>query len=267
MPKVVLVTGASSGIGKAVATWLTQKGYTVYGTGRNPENIKNYPFELVALDVTKIDTIQKVITDIVTKEGKLNVLINNAGMGITGPVEDTPTDEMRNIFDTNFFGAIDVMKCVLPQMRKQQSGLIVNITSIAGYMGLPFRGIYSATKGALELVTEAMRMEVKTFGIYITNVAPGDVATNIAAGRYHTPVFENSAYKEKYRENLEVMNTHVNKGMEPMVIAKKVDEIIRTKKPKIHYKVGGFMEKFSVILKRILSDKLYEKLLMDHYKL
>jgi short-subunit dehydrogenase len=174
---------------------------------------------------------------------------------------------MRNVFNTNFFGAIDVMKGVLPQMRKQKSGTIINVTSIAGYMGLPFRGVYSATKAALEIVTEAARMEVKNFGIDIVNVAPGDFATNIAAGRYHTPVFEDSAYKKVYRANLDLMDAHVDGGMNPEAMAKKVLEIIYTKNPKIHYKVGGFMEKFSIVLKRILSDKMYEKLLMNHYKL
>ena len=257
-------------------------------------------------------------------------MVNNAGMGITGPIEETPTEEMKKVFDTNLFGAVDVMKAVLPEMRKQNSGKIINVTSIAGYMGLPFRGVYSATKGALELITEATRMEVKQFGIHIVNVAPGDFATNIAAGRFHTPVFENSAYKKKlvaakqwkklnpdeskgsinamffdkdvrnYRMqviknfivreatrpvmansaiarmrpydkamqiDLDLMDAHVDGGMNPLVMAKAVYNIIETKSPKIHYKVGGFMEKFSIVLKRVLPDKMYEKLLMNHYKL
>ena len=267
MSKVILITGASSGIGKAIAQFLSEKGYTVYGTSRNPKNTENLSFHLIALDVLDVDSMQKAVNFIIKKEGRLDVLVNNAGMGITGPVEDTPTEEMRNVFNTNFFGAIDVMKAVLPQMRKQKNGLILNITSIAGYMGLPFRGVYSATKGALELVTEATRMEVKNFGIHIANIAPGDFATNIAAGRYHTPVFKNSAYKEKYQENLDLIDADVNSGMDPKEMAKKVFKIINTKNPKIHYKVGGFMEKFSIVLKRILPDKWYEKLLMNHYKL
>ena len=120
---------------------------------------------------------------------------------------------------------------------------------------------------SLEIITEATRMEVKQFGIIITNIAPGDFATNIAAGRYHTPVFEHSAYKEKYQENLDLMDAHVNSGMNPKEMAKIVFKIINTKNPKIHYKIGGFMEKFSIVLKRILLDKWYEKLLMNHYKL
>ena len=174
---------------------------------------------------------------------------------------------MRENFNTNFFGAIDVVKAVLPQMRAQKHGLIINTTSIAGYMGLPFRGIYSASKGALELVTEALSMEVKQFGIRVVNVAPGDFATNIAASRYHTPVFPHSAYKEKYTENLALMDAHVNSGMNPDVMAKAIYKIITTKNGKVHYKVGGFMEKFSIVLKRVLPDKVYEKLLMNHYKL
>ena len=267
MSKVILVTGASSGIGKSVATFLSEKGYKVYGTSRNPKNIENFPFNLIALDVLKTDTIKVAVDFIIKKEGKLDVLINNAGMGITGPIEDTPTDEMRAVFNTNLFGAIDVMKAVLPQMRHQKSGIIMNVTSIAGYMGLPFRGLYSASKGALELITEATNMEVKSLGIKVVNVAPGDFATNIAAGRYHTPVFENSAYKENYQANLDLMDAHVDGGMNPIEMAKTVYKIINTKSPKIHYKVGGFMEKFSIVLKRILPDKMYQKLLMNHYKL
>ncbi len=267
MSKVVLITGASSGIGKSIATFLSEKGYKVYGTSRNPKNVENFSFKLIALDVLKVDTINSAIDLIIKKEGRLDVLVNNAGMGITGPIEDTPTDEMRAVFNTNLFGAIDVMKAVLPQMRKQKSGTIVNVTSIAGYMGLPFRGLYSATKGALETITEATSMEVKPFGINVVNVAPGDFATNIAAGRYHTPVFENSAYKENYQMNLNLMDAHVSGGMDPLEMAKAVYKIINSKNPKIHYKVGGFMEKFSIVLKRILPDRTYEKILMNHYKL
>ena len=134
-------------------------------------------------------------------------------------------------------------------------------------MGLPYRGIYSATKGALELVTEALRMEVKQFGIEITNVAPGDFATNIASNRYHAPFLENSEYNKNYKAILNTIDSDVNIGENPIKIAKAIVKIIETKKPKIHYKVGVFMQKFSIALKRILPDKVYEKMLMNHYKL
>lgn len=267
MSKVILITGASSGIGRSIAEFLLEKGMIVYGTSRNPDKVQSIAFNLVSLDVTNRDSISNAVNTVLEKEGRIDVLVNNAGMGITGPIEDTPTDEMRAVFETNFFGAVEVMKAVLPSMREQQSGLIINITSIAGYMGLPFRGVYSATKGALSLITEAMRMEVKSMGIKITDIAPGDFATNIAAGRYHTPVFDTSAYKKEYAENLALMDAHVDSGLAPEIMARKVFDIIAAENPKVHYKVATFMQKFSIVLKRILPDKIYERLLMNHYKL
>jgi len=160
-----------------------------------------------------------------------------------------------------------MINAVLPYMRKQKSGQILNITSIAGYMGLPFRGIYSASKGALELITESYRMELKLFGITMSNVAPGDFATNIAAGRYHAPVLENSPYKLPYGTTLNMMDSHVDFGKNPLLMAEVVHKIITSKNPKIHYKVGAFLQKFSVVLKRILPDLWYEKLLSGFYNI
>jgi len=267
MSKVVLITGGSSGIGKSIGEFLHQKGFIVYGTSRNPEKITNSIFPLVALDVRDKQSIVKCVDEVIQKSGRLDIVINNAGVGITGPIEEIPTEEIRNNFETNLFGPIEVMKAVLPQMREQKSGLIINITSIAGYMGLPYRGIYSASKGALELITEALRMEVKSFGIQITNVAPGDFATNIAAGRYHAPVIKGSAYEVPYGNTLKEIDSHVDSGSNPNEMAEAIFAIIQTDKPKVHYKVGAFLQKFSIVLKRILPDTMYEKMLMNHYKL
>ncbi|MGW9686503.1 SDR family oxidoreductase [Flagellimonas sp. 2504JD1-5] len=266
--KVVLITGGSSGLGKAIGTHLSSKGFKVYGTARKPENYPDFDaFDLVQLDVKQPESVQNAVAHVISKEGRLDVLINNAGVGITGPVEETPHEEILNVFDINFNGPVHMMKAVLPQMRKQGGGLIINVTSIAGFMGLPFRGYYSASKGALGLITEALRMETKSFGIEITNLAPGDFATNIAAGRYHSLVVKGSAYEETYQKSLDLMNEHVDAGGNPMDVAKKVHAIIRTKNPKIHQPVGEFMQKLSLFLKRILPGKLYEKLLRNHYKL
>ena len=267
MSKVVLITGGSSGIGKSIGEFLLKKGFKVYGTSRNPVKYPDSIIPIFALDVTKADTITACINAVIEKEGRIDVLVNNAGAGITGPIEEIPEEEIKKNFETNFFGPINVIKAVLPQMRKQNSGLIINVTSIAGYMGLPYRGVYSASKGALEIITEAFRMEIKGFNIDMTNVAPGDFATNIAAGRFHAPVLENSPYKEPYGNTLKLMNEHVDSGSDPLMMAKSVYKIINAKKPKVHYKVGEFMQKFSIVLKRILPDKVYEKLLMNHYKL
>ncbi len=267
MSKVVLITGGSSGIGKSIGEFLINKDFIVYGTSRNPEKYKQSKFPILALDVKDRATISETVNTIINKEGKLDVVINNAGAGITGPIEEIPNEEIKNNFETNFFGPINVIKAVLPQMRKQHSGLIINVTSIAGYMGLPYRGVYSASKGALELLTEAFRMEIKDFNIKMTNVAPGDFATNIAAGRYHAPLLDDSPYIKPYGDTLNLMNTHVDNGSNPDIMAKAIYKIINNPNPKGHYKVGEFMQKFSIVLKRILPDKVYEKILMNHYKL
>ena len=267
MSKVILITGASSGIGKSIATYLSDKEFKVYGTSRTPEKVKDVNFSMIALDVLSVASIENAVAEVIAREGKIDVLINNAGRGLMGAVEDIPMDELKAGFDTNFFGPIEVIKKVMPYMRAQKSGLIINITSLAAYSGLPFRSAYSASKGALELLTESLSMEVKNFGVNVTSIAPGSFATSISAGRYYTPVFEDSAYKDAYSKNLQVSDDYVDEGLNPIVIAKLVHKIINSKSPKLHYKIGAFMERFSVVLKRTLPSRVYEKLIMNHYKL
>ena len=268
MSKVVLVTGASSGIGKAIGDYLSEKGYVVYGTSRNPASyIGKANFPLLKMEVTEVDSINEAVSYLLKKEQKIDILINNAGVGITGPIEETPDLEIKRAFNINVHGPINVIKAVLPSMREQKSGLIINITSIAGYMGLPYRGIYSATKAALEITAEAFRMEIKQFGIQMTNIAPGDYATNIAAGRYHAPVLDKSPYKNVYGDAVKMMNEHVEQGEDPLQLAKIVLDIINEPKPKVRYKVGDTVQKFSIVLKRILPSKWYEKMLMQHFKI
>jgi len=268
MNQVVLVTGASSGLGKSIAFHLHKLGYTVYGTSRNPEQYsETFPFTLVQLDVTKKDSITQLIQTLKEKEHRIDVLINNAGVGITGPVEETLLDAMRANFETNFFGPLAMIQAVLPIMRKHTDGIIINITSIAGYMGLPYRGAYSASKGALNIISEALRMEIAAQGIRVMTLAPGDYATDIASRRYHEAVIENSPYQNTYQESLNTMDAHVDSGNDPIEIALKVAALLRKKTPKPHYVVGSFLQKFSITLKKILPQKAYEKLLKNHYKL
>ncbi len=265
--KVVLITGGSSGIGKTTGIYLTSKGMKVYGTTRSLDKYADFDhFTLLELDVKQPESIEKAVNTVLANEGRIDVLVNNAGVGITGPIEETPIEEINKVFDTNLNGPIRMIQAVLPSMRKHQQGLVINITSIAGYMGLPFRGIYSATKGSLELITEALRMETRSFGIHLVNLAPGDFATNIASGRFHAPVLENSPYKA-YGRTLESINEDVEEAQDPIMVAKKVHDIIQLKKPGAHYLVGTFMQRLSVFLKGILPNKVFEKLLLNHYKL
>lgn len=267
MSPVVLITGASSGIGKAVAEYLATKDYKVYGTSRNPQQEIQNGVHFLQLDVTNANSIETAVSQLLARENRLDFLINNAGKGISGPMEEIPESELKSVFDTNYFGPIAMIKAVLPVMRSQNSGMIINVTSIAGYMGLPFRGAYSATKGALGLTTEAMRMELKEFNIKMVNAAPGDFATNIAAGRFHAPLKDTSPYRKTYGLSLELMNEHVDEGENPMLMAQAIHAIMQEKNPKVHYKIGVFMQKISVFLKGILPDRVYERMLLNHYKL
>ncbi|MEM8927562.1 MAG: SDR family oxidoreductase [Bacteroidota bacterium] len=264
---VVLITGGSSGIGKVTGLYLSSLGMKVYGTTRNLKKYTDFnSFTLLELDVKEPEGIERAVSRIISEEGKLDVLINNAGVGITGPVEETPIEEIKKVFDTNLNGPIRMIQAVLPQMRKQEKGLIINVTSIAGYMGLPFRGIYSATKGSLELITEALRMETRTYGVHVVNLAPGDFSTNIASGRYHSPILDDSPYKA-YAKTLESINEDVETAQDPILVAKKIYAIIRMRNPGGHYLVGTFLQRLSVFLKKILPDNVFEKLLLNHYKL
>jgi len=265
--KTILITGASSGLGKAVAEYLYKKGHNVFGTSRHPEKILNSPFPLLALDLNQPETIAHCVEKVIEIAGRIDVLVNNAGVGIMGPLEEIPTEELRKHFETNLFGPVEVMKAVIPYMRNRGVGHIINITSIAGYTGLPFRAAYSASKGAFELLSEAIRMEVKPFGIEVCCVAPGEFATDIASRRFYTELAPASPYAEVYGRTLKLIDEQVSAGDDPIILAHVIEKIIDTPRPEIHYKVGPFLSKFSIVLKRILPDKTYEKMLMKHYKL
>jgi len=267
MKKVVLITGASSGIGKAIGEYLQQQNFIVYGTSRSPEKYKNSVFTLLQLDVNDVNSIENTVNQIIEKENRIDVLINNAGKGITGPLEETPIIEMKKTFDTNFFGVMQVCNAVLPQMRKQKNGLIINVSSIAGDMGLPYRGIYSASKAALSIYTETLRLETKQFGIDVIDVAPGDFATNIAAGRFHTPLSENSAYKKHYSKVLEQIDDEVDEGLQPLVMAKAIASIIKKATPKPKYRIGSFLQRIAYKIKFLLPDKVFEKIMVKQYEL
>ena len=266
MKKVVLITGASSGLGKATANYLADQGYLVYGTSRNPDNYETpNKYQLIPLNLNKINTIQKGVDIVLKNEGRIDILINNAGTGIIGPIEELEMSAIHSNFETNLYGPLKLVQVILPQMRKQQNGFIINITSIACSIGLPYRGGYSASKGALSLLTEAIRMEVSPFGIKVCTVAPGDFVSDIASRRYYAPLKNESPYKKIYKKNLNTINKHIDSGINPQIIVKKILHILNSNNPKVHYSVGSPLQKFSVILKSILPSKLFEKLLMLFY--
>jgi NAD(P)-dependent dehydrogenase (short-subunit alcohol dehydrogenase family) len=269
MSKVVLVTGGSSGIGKAVCLFLHSKGYIVYGTSRNPEKYATtVPFKLIALDVLSETSIQLAVQSIIQKEGKLDVLINNAGIGMLGSIEDSTADEVKEIFETNVYGILRTIQGVLPHMRERKSGLIINISSIAGYMGLPYRGIYSATKASVHMITEALRMELKPFNVHACSVDPGDFATNISENRRVAKAGKNgSVYATEINRIETMINGEVSNSSDPTLMGIAIARIIETQNPDINYPVGNAMQKLSIFIRRILPKKTFEKIIASHYKM
>src|SRR5262245_42996150 len=176
--KVVLITGASSGIGRATAQLLTNRGYRVFGTARNPGKVAPIPdVALLALDVGDETSVEAGVAAVLDATGRIDVLINNAGYGMVGAVEETGLDEAKALFDTNLFGVLRMVRAVLPVMRRQGSGRIVNTSSILGFLPAPFFGLYAATKHALEALSESLDHEVRSSGIRVTLVEPNTTNT------------------------------------------------------------------------------------------
>ena len=268
MSKIVLITGASSGFGKIIAEKLSDDGFIVYGTSRNPNK---YPspnkYKLLKFDITSFKDSSKLVEIILRENKKIDILINNAGVGFSGPIEEISIEDIKKVFDTNFFGQIDLIQKVLPVMRKNNSGLIINITSIAGFHGVPFVSTYCASKASMEFLGEALNMEIKKFGIRVVNIAPGDYNTEIKVNRQDTLLSKNSPYYEVYKSLINQWSLNMNNSRNPVELANLISKIVKKKNPRIHYVLGPFLQKISITLKKILPEKIYERLLMNHYKL
>ena len=266
MSKVVLITGASSGLGRSIAEKLSNHNFIVYGTSRNPKEI-DAKYKLLKFDITEYQDAETITDYLISKHGKIDILINNAGISITGPVESSEMDNLKNLFDTNFFGHINLIQNVVPHMRKNMSGLIINITSIAGYLGLPFQSIYCASKASLNLLGESLNMELKNFNVKIVNLAPGDYKTEIIDNRRDSILDNNSPYNPEYSSFTKAITRGMSKkGNDPREIADMVFKIINSKNPKIHYLSGKFIQKL-VTLKEFIPDMIFEKIVMKMYKL
>jgi NAD(P)-dependent dehydrogenase (short-subunit alcohol dehydrogenase family) len=266
--QIAIVTGGSSGIGESIAHTLSKNGYKVYATSRNPKTAQlNEQFIYLKMDVQNDESVKEAIAKVILKEGQIDVLINCAGLGINGPIEETPIEMIKGVFETNFFGIVRTSQSVLPHMRKEKKGFIINISSIAGEFGLPLRGYYSASKSSVEMITEALRMEVKQFGIRVCSVQPGDFATNISANRPTAEVKSDSAYRPMFDKINEQVNAEVAEAKDPVVVGEGILRILDQKSPEVRYRIGPFMQKLSVKLKKTISGKIFEKIIMNHYKI
>ena len=261
--KTIIITGTSTGIGFVLAEYLGKKGHRVYGLSR--KNVENQYFKTIPTDITDNDQVLNSISEILKIENRIDVLINNAGMGMVGAVEDSKKEEILRLFNLNLVGAVQTMSAVLPTMRHQKSGKIINVSSIGSEMGLPFRGFYSASKSALDKVTEAMRYEVHPFGVEVCSLHLGDIKTNIADSRVKTEVSE--PYKKTFGKVYSLMNSHVNDGSEPEEVAAYIEQLLGKKKWKAHYYFGKLGQKIGVPLKWLLPQNVYENLMKKYNQL
>jgi len=261
--KIALVIGASSGVGKAIANYLVDKGYTVYGTSRKTsfDQIEGH-IKMITLDVTKEETIKNAVEYIYENEGSIDVLINCPGYGLAGSVEDISTEEAKALFNTNFFGIMSCCREVLPIMRKEKHGLIVNISSVAGFISIPYQSMYSASKYALEAMTEALRIEVKPFNVKVSMIAPGDMKTNF--DRVFAKNAVNSDYKERCDKAVNEMIKSESKGPDAKVVLKELKKILKKRNPAIR-RVVGWQYKLIGLLKRILPAKVVEYVISKIY--
>jgi len=267
MKYVVLITGASSGIGKESARLLINKGYTVYAAARRIEkmsDLQTLGVKLIELDITNDGSIQNAVSKIISAEQRIDVLVNNAGYGSYGSLEDVPLEEARYQFEVNIFGLARLTQLVLPYMRKQGSGKIINISSMGGKFGEPHGAWYHATKYALEGLSDSLRMELKQFGIDVVVIQPGAIKTewNKIARENLLKVSGSTAYKELAEKHARFLEKGDGKmGSEPLVIAKTVSKAIASPKPKTRY-VAGAGARPMLFLKNILSDRMFDKLLL-----
>ena len=242
---IVFITGVSSGFGLETARLLAQEGHTVYGTVRR-----------------EVEPIQ-----VIEKEGRIDVLVNNAGMGIGGPLEFATEEEIRLQMDTNFMGLVHCVDAVLPHMRRQGGGKIIALSSIGGLMGLPFQGFYSASKFAIEGYCEALRLETQQQGVKVVVLRPGDFSTGFTGSR--KKVADEAALQAYplYREAIEKVEHDENGGLKPVVLAQRISRIINMQHPRNGYVVASFEQKLSVWIKRILPAKWFDRILGSYYKL
>jgi NAD(P)-dependent dehydrogenase (short-subunit alcohol dehydrogenase family) len=264
MDKVVLVTGASSGIGKAVAELLSESGFIVYGASRSGQLANGSKVRSLVMDVTDEQSVLNGLNEIRKQHETMHAVINNAGLGMIGPIENTTPEDLRLLFDTNLLGVHHVCRHALPLIRASHGGYIINVTSMAAQMGLPFRGAYCSSKFAVEGYSEALSQEVRKEGVKVVIVEPGDVKTSINANRKvvsSVSLFHSTHFKEIHDQvNQEVIN-----GMSPDRVARVVLRILGCDSPALRYRVAPPKAKLAYYLMRFLPDRLFESLIMSHY--
>lgn len=271
MNKVVLITGASSGFGKATAMRLKNEGYTVYGASRNTsklEGLRKKGVNVFPLDVTDDASVESCVNGIIQKEGRIDVLINNAGYGGYGMMEAVSMEEAHYQFEVNVFGPARMVKAVLPQMRTQKSGTIINLSSVAGKVFCPMVGWYGASKRALEGWTDALRAEVKGFGIKVVIIEPGAMNTGFAdvAMKQVASVDHPEVYQDNVNGFIRGIKNSYEKAPGPKAVVDTIAKAIKSRKPRTRYAVGND-SKSGILMARLLSDSAMDSLMRRMYNM
>jgi NAD(P)-dependent dehydrogenase (short-subunit alcohol dehydrogenase family) len=243
---IALVTGASSGIGKATAERLSAAGYTVYGTSRRGAQ-QGRSFQMLSLDVTREESVAAAVNELLRREGRIDLLVNNAGFGVApAGAEESSIEQARSIFETNFFGIVRMTRAVVPQMRQQAYGRIINIGSVLGFLPMPYGALYSATKHAVEGYSESLDHELRTRGIRVSVVEPAYTKTAFDAN-----LMEPDAPLDEYRENRAAMilqmQSAIEKGDDPAVVADVVLQAASAARPKLRYTAGSVAGKLRLL--------------------
>jgi len=243
MSKVVLITGCSTGIGRHLAQRLTRSGYTVVATARKVESLKDLPAALkLSLDVTQSDSIHDAIACTLHQFGRIDVLVNNAGYTMLGALEEVSEQQTQQVFDVNVFGALRMIRAVIPHMRSQRAGRIINISSIAGKLSTPVNGTYSATKFALEALSDALQMELAPFGIQVVLVEPGAIKTHFdnTAQAHAREILLNmgSPYRPLYKRSDQFAASMRQNEPGPELVSQVIEQAIQANRPKARYLVA-----------------------------
>ena len=265
--KVVLITGTAFGIGKSTAELLIDKGHIVYGGDILVEEnlyLNDIGGTALEMDVTNQEHIDKAINQIISEQGRVDVLVNNAGLGVYGAIEDVSMEDIYYQYDVNLFGLARVTKAVLPYMREKESGLIINISSVLGETYGPLAGWYLSTKHALEGWSDALRVELKEFDIDVVVVQPGAINTNFSnvTKTYIDKYRENSAYQHLYGEPItDTGNEVLSNQSDPIVIAKVINKAMNARNPKTRYAAGAY-SKIGIFLRKIMTDKMFDRFIL-----
>ncbi|WP_416368228.1 oxidoreductase [Tritonibacter mobilis] len=271
--KVIVVTGASSGIGKTGALRLISEGYTVYGAARSVDKMQDLVVaggHVLPLDVTDASSVKQAVAQVLKEQGRIDVLWNNAGYSVAGAVEDVPLLDARQQFEVNLFGVAEITKTVLPQMRKQRSGLIINTSSVGGKVFSPLNAWYHASKFALEGWSDALRLELAAFNIDVVVLEPGGIKTDFGRTMYE-PLLKRAeggayeAFTQRIAASYERYYTANDSTLSPpSVVGEAVAQIVQSTRPPTRYAVG-YMARTALALRWLLSDRLFSRMIMTQF--